>query len=47
MVVTEQKLATPMAGMHISNDEQYSFRPSTSPVTHSSPSESSGTTVSG
>uniref|UniRef100_A0A8C4YBK1 Centrosomal protein 192 n=1 Tax=Gopherus evgoodei TaxID=1825980 RepID=A0A8C4YBK1_9SAUR len=30
-----------------SEDEQYSFRPSTSPLIHSSPSEASGTTLSG
>ncbi|XP_015269839.1 PREDICTED: centrosomal protein of 192 kDa [Gekko japonicus] len=29
------------------SDEQYSFRPSTSPLTHSSPSEASGTVLSG
>uniref|UniRef100_A0A8D0H0A8 Uncharacterized protein n=1 Tax=Sphenodon punctatus TaxID=8508 RepID=A0A8D0H0A8_SPHPU len=33
--------------MHSSEDEQYSFRPSTSPLIHSSPSEASGTTLSG
>ncbi|XP_066480532.1 centrosomal protein of 192 kDa [Tiliqua scincoides] len=47
VVVTEQKLTTPVAGMQISGDEQYDFRPSTSPLTHSSPSEASGTAASG
>ncbi|XP_077208935.1 centrosomal protein of 192 kDa isoform X2 [Paroedura picta] len=41
VVETEQKLASPDA------NEQYSFRPSTSPLTHSSPSDASGTALSG
>ncbi|XP_058032745.1 centrosomal protein of 192 kDa isoform X1 [Ahaetulla prasina] len=43
---TEPKLMTSTPGVQIS-DEQYSFRPSTSPLTHSSPSESSGGTFTG
>nr|XP_056710919.1 centrosomal protein of 192 kDa [Euleptes europaea] len=46
LVEAEQKPTSPVPCMQIS-DEQYSFRPSTSPVTHSSPSETSGTTLSG
>ncbi|XP_048364489.1 centrosomal protein of 192 kDa [Sphaerodactylus townsendi] len=42
---TEQKSTSPILCMPIS-DEQCSFRPSTSPLTHSSPSEASGTTLS-
>ncbi|XP_061450712.1 centrosomal protein of 192 kDa [Rhineura floridana] len=47
VVVIEQKLATPMPGMQVSDDEQQSFRPSTSPLIHSSPSDASGTVLSG
>ncbi|XP_062987365.1 centrosomal protein of 192 kDa [Elgaria multicarinata webbii] len=47
VVVTGQKLATPVPGIQMSDDEQYSFRPSTSPLIHSSPSEVSGTSLSG
>ncbi|KAH0617835.1 hypothetical protein JD844_016465 [Phrynosoma platyrhinos] len=47
VVAAKQKLATPMADVAMSENEQYSFRPSTSPLTHSSPSESSGTALSG
>ncbi|XP_070603580.1 centrosomal protein of 192 kDa isoform X2 [Erythrolamprus reginae] len=43
---TEPKPMTSRPGVQIS-DEQYSFRPSTSPLTHSSPSESSGVTITG
>ncbi|XP_054841844.1 centrosomal protein of 192 kDa [Eublepharis macularius] len=46
LVETDEKPASPIPCMQIS-DEQYSFRPSTSPLTHSSPSESSGTILSG
>ncbi|KAK9403425.1 putative centrosomal protein [Crotalus adamanteus] len=42
----DPKLMTSTPGVEIS-DEQYNFRPSTSPLTHSSPSESSGTTFTG
>ncbi|XP_044282345.1 centrosomal protein of 192 kDa isoform X2 [Varanus komodoensis] len=44
VIGTEQKLAT---AMQLSDDEQCSFRPSTSPLIHSSPSEASGTSLSG
>ncbi|KAL8182343.1 UNVERIFIED_CONTAM: hypothetical protein K2H54_053539, partial [Gekko kuhli] len=46
LVEAEQKPASPLPSMQIS-DEQCSFRPSTSPLTHSSPSEDSGTVLSG
>ncbi|XP_029140120.1 centrosomal protein of 192 kDa [Protobothrops mucrosquamatus] len=39
-ILIDPKLMTSTPGVEIS-DEQYSFRPSTSPLTHSSPSESS------
>ncbi|KAG8133444.1 hypothetical protein E2320_011241 [Naja naja] len=42
----EPKLVMSTPGVQIS-DEQYSFRPSTSPLTHSSPSESSEATFTG
>ncbi|XP_026527748.1 centrosomal protein of 192 kDa isoform X2 [Notechis scutatus] len=42
----EPKLMMSTPGVQIS-DEQYSFRPSTSPLTHSSPSEASGATFTG
>ncbi|XP_007434722.1 centrosomal protein of 192 kDa [Python bivittatus] len=47
VVITEPELMTSTPGVQISDYEQYSFRPSTSPLTHSSPSESSGATFSG
>ncbi|XP_042318653.1 centrosomal protein of 192 kDa isoform X2 [Sceloporus undulatus] len=47
VVATKQKLATPVPTVEMSENEQYSFRPSTSPLTHSSPSEASGTSISG
>lgn len=37
----------PEHGGHGSEDDQDSFRPSTSPLSHSSPSEISGTSLSG
>ncbi|KYO35334.1 centrosomal protein of [Alligator mississippiensis] len=43
----EQKSTAPECDLQSSEDEQYSFRPSTSPLIHSSPSEASGTSVSG
>ncbi|XP_053252565.1 centrosomal protein of 192 kDa isoform X1 [Podarcis raffonei] len=45
--VTEQTPTTPMPCMQISDDEQYSFRPSTSPLIHSSPNEATGTALLG
>ncbi|XP_072854876.2 centrosomal protein of 192 kDa isoform X1 [Pogona vitticeps] len=47
VLLTEQKLSTPVPGVKISDDEQRSFRPSTSPLIHSSPSEASETALSG
>ncbi|XP_053103437.1 centrosomal protein of 192 kDa isoform X2 [Hemicordylus capensis] len=44
--VIEQTIATPVPDIQ-NSDDQYSFRPSTSPLTHSSPSEASGTALSG
>ncbi|XP_019380490.1 PREDICTED: centrosomal protein of 192 kDa isoform X2 [Gavialis gangeticus] len=43
----EQKPTAPECDLQSSEDEQYSFRPSTSPLIHSSPGEASGTSVSG
>uniref|UniRef100_A0A8C8RAC5 Centrosomal protein 192 n=1 Tax=Pelusios castaneus TaxID=367368 RepID=A0A8C8RAC5_9SAUR len=43
----DQKAMSSECDMQSSEDEQYSFRPSTSPIIHSSPSEASGTTLSG
>ncbi|XP_067402161.1 centrosomal protein of 192 kDa [Emydura macquarii macquarii] len=43
----DQKPLSSECDMQSSEDEQYSFRPSTSPLIHSSPSEASGTTLSG
>nr|XP_060628711.1 centrosomal protein of 192 kDa [Anolis sagrei ordinatus] len=42
-VVVKQKLATPVTDAEASENEQYSFRPSTSPLIHSSPSDTSST----
>ncbi|CAK6447819.1 unnamed protein product [Pipistrellus nathusii] len=39
--------ASPEHGGHSSEDDQDSFRPSTTPLSHSSPSETSGTSLSG
>ncbi|XP_045430678.1 centrosomal protein of 192 kDa isoform X2 [Pipistrellus kuhlii] len=39
--------ASPEHGGHSSEDDQDSFRPSTTPLSHSSPSEASGTSLSG
>ncbi|XP_009316799.1 PREDICTED: centrosomal protein of 192 kDa [Pygoscelis adeliae] len=44
---TEHKRILPECDLHPLEDEQYSFRPSTSPLIHSSPSETSGTAFSG
>ncbi|XP_062057295.1 centrosomal protein of 192 kDa isoform X1 [Lepus europaeus] len=41
------KNASPERGAHGSEEDQESFRPSTSPLSHSSPSEVSGTSLSG
>lgn len=38
---------SPEHGGHSSEDDQESFRPSSSPLSHSSPSEISGTSLSG
>lgn len=38
---------SPEHGGHSSEDDQDSFRPSSSPLSHSSPSEISGTSLSG
>uniref|UniRef100_A0A8C3SV61 Centrosomal protein 192 n=1 Tax=Chelydra serpentina TaxID=8475 RepID=A0A8C3SV61_CHESE len=43
----DQKPTSSECDLQSSEDEQYSFRPSTSPLIHSSPSEASGTTLSG
>uniref|UniRef100_A0A674ISQ7 Centrosomal protein 192 n=1 Tax=Terrapene triunguis TaxID=2587831 RepID=A0A674ISQ7_9SAUR len=43
----DQKPMSSECDLQSSEDEQYSFRPSTSPLIHSSPSEASGTTLSG
>nr|XP_032647898.1 centrosomal protein of 192 kDa-like isoform X1 [Chelonoidis abingdonii] len=43
----DQKPTSFECHLQSSEDEQYSFRPSTSPLIHSSPSEASGTTLSG
>ncbi|EMP32037.1 hypothetical protein UY3_10824, partial [Chelonia mydas] len=43
----DQKPTSSECDLQSSEDEQYSFRPSTSPLIHSSPSEVSGTTLSG
>uniref|UniRef100_A0A7M4EJL6 Centrosomal protein 192 n=1 Tax=Crocodylus porosus TaxID=8502 RepID=A0A7M4EJL6_CROPO len=43
----EQKPTAPECDLQSSEDELCSFRPSTSPLIHSSPSEASGTSVSG
>ncbi|XP_069709348.1 centrosomal protein of 192 kDa [Phaenicophaeus curvirostris] len=44
---TEHKPIQPECDLQPLEDEQYSFRPSTSPLIHSSPSETSGTAFSG
>ncbi|KAM6445412.1 centrosomal protein of 192 kDa [Rhynochetos jubatus] len=44
---TEHKPIPPEGDLQPLEDEQYSFRPSTSPLIHSSPSETSGTALSG
>nr|XP_013797922.1 PREDICTED: centrosomal protein of 192 kDa [Apteryx mantelli mantelli] len=44
---SEHKSALPECDLQSSEDEQCSFRPSTSPLIHSSPSDTSGTTFSG
>ncbi|KAM6141630.1 centrosomal protein of 192 kDa [Phoenicopterus ruber ruber] len=44
---TEHKPILPECDLQPLEDEQYSFRPSTSPLIHSSPSETSGTALSG
>ncbi|XP_060056607.1 centrosomal protein of 192 kDa isoform X3 [Erinaceus europaeus] len=44
---TDLKNSSPKHNGHGSEDEQDSFRPSTSPLSHSSPSEISGTSLSG
>ncbi|XP_010080899.1 PREDICTED: centrosomal protein of 192 kDa, partial [Pterocles gutturalis] len=44
---TEHKPILPDCDLQPLEDEQYSFRPSTSPLIHSSPSETSGTAFSG
>ncbi|KAM6349490.1 centrosomal protein of 192 kDa [Podargus strigoides] len=44
---TEHKPILPESDLQTLEDEQYSFRPSTSPVIHSSPSETSGSAFSG
>ncbi|XP_069634681.1 centrosomal protein of 192 kDa [Haliaeetus albicilla] len=44
---TEHKPIVPECDLQPLDDEQYSFRPSTSPLIHSSPSETSGTAFSG
>ncbi|XP_071410367.1 centrosomal protein of 192 kDa [Pithys albifrons albifrons] len=44
---TDDKSIPPECGLDPLEDEQYSFRPSTSPLIHSSPSEASGTAFSG
>ncbi|XP_009960186.1 PREDICTED: centrosomal protein of 192 kDa-like, partial [Leptosomus discolor] len=44
---TEHKPIQPECDLQPLEDEQYSFRPSTSPLIHSSPSEASGTAFSG
>ncbi|KFV54164.1 Centrosomal protein of 192 kDa, partial [Gavia stellata] len=44
---TEHKPVLPECDLQPLEDEQYSFRPSTSPLIHSSPSETSGTAFSG
>ncbi|KAM6281298.1 centrosomal protein of 192 kDa [Porphyrio hochstetteri] len=44
---TEHKPVLPKCDLQPLEDEQYSFRPSTSPLIHSSPSETSGTACSG
>ncbi|XP_050747670.1 centrosomal protein of 192 kDa isoform X2 [Gymnogyps californianus] len=44
---TEHKPILPECDLQPLEDEQYSFRPSTSPLIHSSPSETSGTAFSG
>ncbi|XP_061851976.1 centrosomal protein of 192 kDa isoform X2 [Colius striatus] len=44
---TEHKPILPEGDLQPLEDEQYSFRPSTSPLIHSSPSETSGTAFSG
>lgn len=41
------KNSSPEHGGHSSEDDQDSFRPSTTPLSHSSPSEASGTSLSG
>ncbi|XP_065441293.1 centrosomal protein of 192 kDa isoform X8 [Chrysemys picta bellii] len=43
----DQKPTSSECDLQSLEDEQYSFRPSTSPLIHSSPSEASGTTLSG
>ncbi|XP_068788214.1 centrosomal protein of 192 kDa isoform X2 [Struthio camelus] len=43
----EHKPTLPECDLQSVEEEQYSFRPSTSPLIHSSPSETSGTTFSG
>ncbi|XP_074843586.1 centrosomal protein of 192 kDa [Carettochelys insculpta] len=43
----DRKPASSECDLQASEDEQCSFRPSTSPLIHSSPSEASGTTLSG
>uniref|UniRef100_A0A674ITQ1 Centrosomal protein 192 n=1 Tax=Terrapene triunguis TaxID=2587831 RepID=A0A674ITQ1_9SAUR len=47
ILLTDQKPMSSECDLQSSEDEQYSFRPSTSPLIHSSPSEASGTTLSG
>ncbi|KAM9387425.1 centrosomal protein of 192 kDa [Phaethornis superciliosus] len=44
---TEHKPVVPECDLQPLEDEQYSFRPSTEPLIHSSPSDTSGTAVSG
>uniref|UniRef100_A0A8C3IZ99 Centrosomal protein 192 n=1 Tax=Chrysemys picta bellii TaxID=8478 RepID=A0A8C3IZ99_CHRPI len=47
ILLTDQKPTSSECDLQSLEDEQYSFRPSTSPLIHSSPSEASGTTLSG
>nr|XP_008106918.1 PREDICTED: centrosomal protein of 192 kDa isoform X1 [Anolis carolinensis] len=45
-VVVKQTLTTSITNAEASENEQYNFRPSTSPLTHSSPSDTSSSTAS-